>query len=180
MATHRLSSVCVKKSELLRAFDECDELYKLRDTSTLTEILERLPADPAAYVEAARDALAGVTLEAYGRWTEECNLYQRFEDILRELFYADERTLEALVWIVEWSATTPGLAGFGINPLAILASKLERRPLPRIVEREFLANLELWAQMGPTLGVKSQRHGIAESDSSTHSATGRGRRLALV
>lgn len=136
----------MKSSELLEVFEDYGGLHELRDTSTRAEVLAALPTDPAEYVEAARDALGGLTLELYDAWTEECNVYQRFEDILRELFYADERTLEALLWIVEWSVGALGLADFGINPLAIIASQLERRPLRRFDDQDLIESLQRWAQ----------------------------------
>jgi hypothetical protein len=82
--------------------------------------------------------LRPLTSEKYDGWTDEVNTYQRFEDILRELLYADRRSAEALMWIIDWAVRTPGLEGLGINPLAAFACELHFGALPRNLESVFV------------------------------------------
>ena len=127
--------------DLLGAFEHLFSLNEIREPHQHVSALASLPSEPSEYLAAARSLLQDLTAEQYDGWFEEINAYQRFEDILRELFYRDRRSAEALIWIVQWAAETPGLHDFGTNPLAAFANVL-RHPLPRDLEVEFIPLLE--------------------------------------
>ena len=120
----------MRPEEILKAFAQFDSPHDIRNSAAAPDVFQSLPTEPQDYVSAARQLLSHLTLEHYDQWTDEINTYQRFEGVLRELFYADKRSAEALIWIVEWSLTTPGLGDFGVNSLAAFVYQLDL-PRPR-------------------------------------------------
>ncbi len=138
----------MRPTDILEAFAGFESPNDIRHSAAAPDLLAALPTDPGEYVSAARQLLSDLTAEQYARWNDEINTYQRFEDCLRELFYADKRSAEALIWIVEWASTTRDFADFGVNPLAAFVYQLDR-PLPRELETKFVPLLERCLSVEP-------------------------------
>jgi hypothetical protein len=141
----------LRADEVLAAVDEFEFVHEIRDADERDAILATLPAEPSEYVAAVEEVFGDLTLERY--W-DQVETYQRFEDALRELFYADYRSAEALLWIVRWAASAPDFHEFGMNALAAFANML-KDPLPRNLETVLIPLLQ------ECLSIEPLRHNAA-------------------
>ena len=129
--------MALEKSELLAAFAEFRSPHEVRKSPRREEVLSSLGDRPEDYV--ALVAPIYEALPAQDDMTiEECAELGRLVDILRELLFADGRTLEALLWIARFAADHPEHEDEGINPLAAIRFLCDG-PLPRHTDEEMIA-----------------------------------------
>jgi hypothetical protein len=114
--------------DLLSCFPESGCLSELRGTARFSEITARLPADPGVYVQLSEEFYRRVNGDFELLYDEPLfDEAERLEGIIRELYYFDFRTFEALLFQCDLALSDTKDSGFGTGQLAAILQDPQRQ-----------------------------------------------------
>src|SRR6478672_2425576 len=109
--------------DLLDHFTGFESIPDIRGTPEFLDISEHLPKNPGIYVTILRDYLSGLGGDLSRVYEEFLETTERLEDVLRELYFLDYRTFEALLEECEFALNNSD-SEVGMTALAAILSKL--------------------------------------------------------
>jgi hypothetical protein len=152
---HGPASGIMTPEHLLQHYQGIGPLYEIRESAVFAELAAAIPDDPQAYVQVVDDFFGPLDGDFEQLYDEP--LYEtaeRLQEILRELYYYDFRTLEALLLECDLAMKDRTESGFGCDPTSALASKLPPRGRAFADDQTFLRKVE------PYLASPDMRHNI--------------------
>ena len=111
----------MKLQQLFQLVIEYKEISDIREKRKQHEVFKNFPEDPNYYTELVREYYQNFDEDS--QTDEEIKVHERLEGILRELYYFDTRTMDALIQIAEYASTGKIDSSCGVNPLAAIACK---------------------------------------------------------
>jgi len=129
--------------DLIKLFDQFPDadIHFARGSHALKSAIARLPTEPDFFVALAQDHLGKLVHEA-SLWSDaQLNEHHRFEQIFLEISCYDGRTIDALLFMVDWSTETSSW-DVGNNALVSLKAIIDARLVAKTRRSELIAVFE--------------------------------------
>ena len=111
----------IKVQQLFQLVKNYKDISDIRDKNIQNEVFSNFPIEPSYYIELIEEYYQNFDEDS--QTDEEIIEHRRFEDILRELYYFDTRSMDALIQIAEYASIGKIDPSCGINALAPIACK---------------------------------------------------------